>query len=252
MKKILVVLLFLWSFCWACLASDTQICLFKAKDYHQIKVNKQKKIELPSNGWHEGLFIKDDHLWVNNGQGLNTDVIDINTGERIGQIIVPGTFMEGISSFGDDTYVWSDWYDRAFFFGKLVDNEFVAKKSVKLGKLFPAGVVVAGEDVFVVTWKRGFGTKYYLLRFDRNGTLKDDIAIKHIKEPSQLAWDGKFLWISSWYSKKVYKVDITDYSLKGFFKTGISKTTGIVWDGNVFWVTGTSSDLYTFKIQENL
>ncbi|MDD4202769.1 MAG: hypothetical protein PHQ52_04825 [Candidatus Omnitrophica bacterium] len=251
MKKTLVLMIFLLSFCSLLFAEDAFRYLVKANDYHEISVKRERKIELPSSGWHEGLYIDDDQIWVNNGKGFNTDVLDIRTGKQTGQIIVPGTFMEGISKLPNGKYIWSDWYDRAFFFGELIDRELVIKARISVGDLFPAGIIAADDDIFVIGWERALDTKYYLLKFDKKGMLIEKTGIKDIQEPSQLAWDGKYLWISSWNSEKVYKVDISDYSLKGFFKTNIDRTTGIVWDGNGFWVTGTTEDIYVFKISKN-
>ena len=75
------------------------------------------------------------------------------------------------------------------------------------------------------------------------------MKIRGIHEPSQLAWDGEHLWISSWYNSKVYKVDVNNFKVLGAFKSPAKETTGITWDGEYLWVTGTHADLYQVKLK---
>jgi hypothetical protein len=83
---------------------------------------------------------------------------------------------------------------------------------------------------------------------DNGGRITERVEIKGINEPCQLAWDGKGLWISSWFDRRVYNVDVDTMEIKGHFPTQIRQTTGIAWDGESFWVTGTEADLYQFRL----
>jgi len=125
----------------------------------------------------------------------------------------------------------------------------VAERAVSLEPAYPAGVIWTGEKLYVITWTRGIGTKYGLLRMNKEGELLDEIRIKRIHEPAHLAWDGKYLWITSWYNQKVYKISTEDFKILGSFDSPAKDTTGIVWDGEGFWITGTHDDLYKVKLK---
>jgi hypothetical protein len=73
--------------------------------------------------------------------------------------------------------------------------------------------------------------------------------INNIQEPSQMAWDGKNLWVSSWYDRRIYKLDPDTMDIIGYINSPVKKTTGIAWDGAFLWVTGTYSDLYKMELQ---
>jgi len=38
--------------------------------------------------------------------------------------------------------------------------------------------------------------------------------------------------------------------VEGSFKSPAGETTGIAWDGEHFWITGTNADLYKVKIKQ--
>ena len=93
------------------------------------------------------------------------------------------------------------------------------------------------------------GTKFHILEMDADGNKLDKISIQNIQEPSQMAWDGRSLWITSWYRGLVYKVDVEKWECVGAFPSPVSDATGIVWDGEYLWLTGTYSDLYKMKLE---
>jgi hypothetical protein len=95
------------------------------------------------------------------------------------------------------------------------------------------------------------GTKFDLLKMDGNMKLLSTINIQDIEEPDQLAWDGKNMWIASWYDPMVYKVDVNTWEILAGFRSPVSRTTGIAWDGKYMWLTGTYSDLYKLEIEED-
>jgi hypothetical protein len=66
-----------------------------------------------------------------------------------------------------------------------------------------------------------------------------------------MAWDGAYLWVSSWYEQKVYKIDVNNWDILSAFRSPVPKTTGIAFDGKYLWLTGTYSDLYKLEILES-
>ena len=215
----------------------------------EIPVRVIKELPLPK-WYHEGLFLSGRYIWVNNGRGGMTWVVDPGEGTVVSTVKPVGTFTEGMTSAGDGTYWVTDWDNEKLHRVNIEKNRMVSVFEVSLSPEKPAGVVLTERSLYVITWLRGMGTKYYLRRFDREGRFLEKTRIKGIPEPSQVAWDGKFLWITSWYNQRVYKVDADTYDVLGYFKSPAPKSTGIAWDGEYFWITGTYAGLYQVEIAE--
>jgi glutamine cyclotransferase len=221
--------------------------LERVDEYEWIPVKVVKKIRLPG-GYHEGLYAEGGDIWVSNGRKGQTWVVDPSTGKIKSTIRSIATFTEAISAAGDGTYYVTDWDMMRLYRAERSGDKLVAKKSLSFEPSHPAGVIWTGDKLYVITWTRGVGTKFHLLEFDNSGNMASQILIKCIQEPSQLAWDGRYLWITSWYSRLVYKVDIDTWKAVGVFASPVSDATGIVWVGDDLWITGTHGDLYQLKV----
>jgi glutamine cyclotransferase len=212
-----------------------------------IGIEVVEKVVLPK-GYHEGLYHDGRNIWVNNGTNINTWVISPE-GEVLEEIIPPGTFTEGIADSDVPGKFWvTDWDTKMLYRVSVVSGKMEPEKEIFLGPAFPAGVARAGETLYVITWTRGLGTRYHLLQLDKNGNILHRTRIKGIFEPSQIAWDGRYLWITSWYNRRIYQLDPVDLSILGHFVSPAKETTGIAWDGEFFWITGTYDDLYKVRI----
>lgn len=199
-------------------------------------------------GYHEGLYYDGSDMWLANGMCGDIWVIDILTG-AVKETIKPiSTFTEGISKCGENEYFVTDWDDRKLYRAHRQGNALVPEASVSFAPAHAAGVVWTGSRLFVITWTRGLGTKFDLVELDREMRVVCTYRIRGIQEPSQLAWDGKYLWVSSWYSKCVYQVDIAAMAIVGSFRSPVPLTTGIVCEGGTMWLTGTHSDLYRIEV----
>lgn len=211
-----------------------------------IEAKVVRKLDLPS-GYHEGLFFDGKNIWLANGECGKIWIIDIATGGISRTLNPVGPFTEGIAKSGDSYFI-TDWETKKIYRARLEDDNFVSESEASLEPAHVAGVVLAGNRLFVVTWTRGFGTRFDLVELDGNFKVLRTFRIQRIQEPSQMAWDGKYLWISSWYSRLVYRVDIDIMEITGCFHSPVSLTTGIVWDGKYMWLTGTYGDLYQLEI----
>ena len=69
------------------------------------------------------------------------------------------------------------------------------------------------------------------------------------QEPAHMAWDGRYLWITSWYYRNVYKVNPDTWTIISYFLAPCNKPTGIAWDGKYLWITGTYADLYKVELE---
>ena len=224
----------------------------KADSYQKnIPVKLLKKIPLPE-GYHEGLFYDGSNIWVNNGEKGNTWVVDITSGEVISEIEPVGTFTEGLTKTPEGDYWLTDWDAKKVYHVEIIGNSMKPVFELSVAPAHPTGIVWNGNSLHLITWTRGMGTKYHLIQMDKEGKILRKNQIKGISEPSQLAWDGKNLWISSWYNQRVYRVDVSIFQITGYFRSPAKKTTGIVWDGEHLWVTGTKADLYMLKIEDHI
>jgi glutamine cyclotransferase len=246
MKKLVILTLFVLS---ARLAAAQDVPeLEKAERYEtNIPVKVIKRVPLPK-GYHEGLLFDGKNIWVNNGEKINTWIVDPETGEVLSEIIPPGTFTEGITVSNDPRYWVTDWDEKKLYRVAIKDNKMESDYEISLEPARPTGVVWTGEKLYVITWTRGMGTRYHLMQLDKNERMFRKMLIKGIHEPSQLAWDGKHLWITSWFSQRVYRVDVDTFRVLGSFRSPAKDTTGIAWDGEYFWITGTYADLYKVKV----
>jgi glutamine cyclotransferase len=216
--------------------------------YAAIQTRILKKVPLPR-WYHEGLYFDGKNIWVSNGLKGKTWIVDPDSGSIKDRIESAGPFTEAITSQENGLYIVTDWELKKIYTARVDNNIMTVVTEKSLLPAHPAGAIWNGSNIFVITWTRSpAGTKHRLLTMDERFNILKSEEIKKIHEPSQLAWDGKYLWISSWYNKRVYKVDAQTLEILGYFRSPVKKTTGIVWDGKYFWVTGTYSDLYKIEL----
>ncbi len=218
----------------------------------RIPAEVKQTIKLPPGGYHEGLFIKGGDIWVNNGRGINTWIVSLSEGKVTDEIVPPGTFSEGIidSSFPDRYWI-SDWDTRKLYRVEILDGKMLPDMEISFDPALPTGVTREGDRLFLITWTRGLGTRYHLHEIDKNGIVKRRMRIRGIPEPSQICWDGDYLWITSWYNRRVYRIEPGSLEVTGHFTSPARDTTGIAWDGEYFWITGTRDDLYRVKVDRH-
>jgi len=54
-----------------------------------------------------------------------------------------------------------------------------------------------------------------------------------------IAYDGKYLWLSSWRSDEIFMIDpINENVVKSFSSQSSGSPVGLAWDGNYLWVAG--------------
>ncbi len=245
MKAALIIGLLLFEL--ACVRHAHAETLKISNRYRAIPVRVIEKIKLPK-WYHEGLFYDGSNVWVINGKGGKIWVIDISSGTVKSEIEPIASFTEALVKKGDDIFYITDWYEKKIYRARIENNKVIAISSVSVVPSYPAGAIWIDQRLFVIIWTRGFGTKFDLLEMDEKMNMVRKIAVKHIHEPAHLAWDGENLWITSWFSKKIYKVDINEWAITGSFRSPVSRATGIAWDGKYLWLTGTYGNLYKIEI----
>ncbi|MGB2630041.1 MAG: glutaminyl-peptide cyclotransferase [Candidatus Omnitrophota bacterium] len=233
-------------------SSEEDRTLERAEKYEsRIPAEVVKELPIPK-GYHEGLYFDGSDIWLCNGENENIWVIDIKTGKVKSEIKPVGEFTEGITAAGDGTYWLTDWEDKKIYKVKMADGEMSVEYEIDLSPAHPAGVVWTGKRLYMITWTRSVvGTEYHLMQLNEKERMFRKMRIKRIHEPAHLAWDGKYLWITSWYSRMVYKVNVDTFKIIGSFHSPAKDTTGIAWDGKHFWITGTRANLYQVKVGES-
>lgn len=222
--------------------------LTKEKGLKPIPVKVKREIALPK-GYHEGLYLDGKDMWVANGSGGDTWIVDLRSGVITGRIRSVSGFTEAVTKGPDGKFYITDWNEKKLYGALRAEDGFTAEVVKSFEPAHPAGVIWNGVSFFVLTWTRGpLGTKFHLLKLDSACNMLAKVIINTIQEPSQLAWDGVNLWISSWYDKRVYRVDVDSWKITGFFSSPTVRTTGILCDGSSFWVTGTASGLYELEV----
>jgi DNA-binding beta-propeller fold protein YncE len=207
-----------------------------------------KKIPLPK-WYHEGILIDGNSIWVANGENGKIWVLDTKSKKVVSTIEPPAGFTEAVIDAGGGKYLVTDWDDKKLYQTRLVKNEMVIETVLTdFAPAHPAGAVSAGGRIFVTLWTRGLGTKFEIVELDKDFKEIGRMSLKEIQEPSQMAWDGRNLWITSWYNSRAYKVDVSSWKVLSSFRAPFNKATGIAWDGEYFWMTGTYADLYQLSV----
>ncbi|OGW92792.1 MAG: hypothetical protein A3G36_05625 [Omnitrophica bacterium RIFCSPLOWO2_12_FULL_45_13] len=206
------------------------------------------EIQIPK-WYHEGLYFDGKNVWVNNGEGGKTWVVDTSSGSVIKEIEPVGTFTESITLKSDNLFFVTDWNSEKIYTIRIEKGRMIAQSEVCVSPAHPAGAIWNGSNLFVITWTRGlYGTKFHIIKMDDKFNIATKKRINRIQEPAHLAWDGKNLWISSWYDRRVYKIEPENFEIMGYFKSPVERTTGIAWDGRYLWLTGTNANLYRIEI----
>lgn len=224
--------------------------LKKANGYKGVPIKVVRKIQIPK-WYHEGLFIDEGSIWVANGRKGNIWVVDIESAKITADIESPAGFTEAIIKADGGKYLVTDWEDKKLYEVVFDGQKAASKKSIiDFTPSHPAGLVSIGDRIFVILWTRGLGTKFEIAEFDKNFKETARISIRDIQEPAHMAWDGKSLWITGWYNRRIYRVDPENWEIMGSIRAPFNKVTGIAWDGKYLWVTGTYADLYQIELSE--
>ncbi|MCM8761192.1 MAG: SPASM domain-containing protein [Candidatus Omnitrophica bacterium] len=218
-------------------------------DCKKISARVVRKIEIPR-WYHEGLFYDGENLWLANGEKGKIWVLDVSSGKVLREIEPVADFPEALIRREDGALFTTEWYSKKIYRVRLEGDRLASEAETSFEPAHPAGLAWDGRRFYVVTWRRGLGTKFDLVELDADLNIVSTMPFRGIHEPDQLAWDGKYLWVSSWYSRRVYRINMEKRAITGYFDSPADMTTGIAWDGKYMWLTGTYSDLYQIEIEK--
>jgi glutamine cyclotransferase len=229
--------------------SRAEQSLKAAENKKRIVARVSKRLVVPRS-YHEGLYYDGRSIWLSNGEGGKTWVIDTSSGAVSSEIETVAGFTEAITAKGDGTFYTTEWDEKKVYRVGLEGDKLAVRSSVSVAPAHPAGAIWTGRRLYVILWDRGLlGTRFSIVEMDGDMKILDRIQIRTIQEPCQLAWDGARLWMTSWYDKRVYKIDVGVWEILGYFCSPVEKTTGIAWDGKKLWLTATYGDLYQMDVE---
>lgn len=229
-------------------AGDAVVDLVPSRSCGEMSARVIKRVCVPRS-YHEGLYYDGKNIWLCNGEGGKIWVVDPATERILSEMAPVGSFTEAITAKGDGTYFTTEWYDKNVYNVSIDSDRLEARSCVSVAPSHPAGAVWAGDRLYVVTWDRGLtGTKFAILEMDGEMNIIRKVRVRTVQEPCQLAWDGEHLWMTSWYDRRVYKIDVRSWEIVGYLCSPVEKTTGVMWDGKYLWVTGTYADIYQMSV----
>ena len=223
--------------------------LCPSKEMRCLQSKVVRKLAVPR-GYHEGLFYDGNSLWLANGENGKIWVIDMPSGSVRSEITPVADFAEAVITKGDGFFYSTEWRAKKLYKARLEGGSLLPEAEADFSPAHPAGMAWSGERFYIVTWTRGLGTKFHLVEVGGDLKVIGSSRIRGIHEPCQLAWDGKNLWVSSWYSRRIYRIDTGKGGIDAYFNSPVDLTTGIAWDGRNMWVTGTYDDVYVIAIED--
>lgn len=205
----------------------------------------------------EGLASDGEHLWVGDFQTGLIYRVDTDRPESTTAFASPGHRVEGLA--WDGTHLWSADYETKLIYRlEVTDTALVVTRTLTppgTGK--PVGLAWDGEALWLTTW-----TPFYLYRVDP--VTGQALVTRMIQAPAEplyptagvgrypedLAWDGEALWITDWYTGKVYRIDpqtLTHLETReagGDRSLGLAFHQGYLWNGD----TAAPTSLYRLDI----
>lgn len=134
----------------------------KSKDFKSmIPIEVLEEIPIPK-GYHEGLLVEKNKIFINNGEKGNTWILDVSSKKIISEIKSLGTFSEGIAKAPNGKYWITDWDTKKLYLARIENDSMINEKEISFDPSHPVGIVWNGENLYLITWTRGVGTKYHL------------------------------------------------------------------------------------------
>jgi glutaminyl-peptide cyclotransferase len=192
--------------------------------------------KIPHSGYSEGITHHDGFLW----HALPKAILKINPadGEIVERLTPPTEYSESLEWFQGKLYNLS-FSDDGIYVGAKGKGKLEFAKKGKTPEVHGWGITHNGKHLIVTG---DYSSKLYFLD---PKTLKLVKTLKtEGKDLEDLAWDGKWIWTSSFTADKghIYKMDpdsgkiLDKYSLPQPGECPVID--GIAYDGKNFWITG--------------
>jgi sugar lactone lactonase YvrE len=206
----------------------------------------------------EGLASDGVDLWVADYQSGLLYEMETGTGTVLRTFEAPGPRPEGLA--WDGSHLWcADWDSRRVYrlaVGEstlTVDRELPVPAPAENGH--PVGLAWDGSALWLTTWQ-----PFYLLRLDpvtgtvlRSRNLQDAPPLYPPRvpgslAPEDLAWYGGQLWITDWYTWKIYRVDPESLLVTETYDAGATASVGLTFHGGRLWNGDTDAPASLFEL----
>lgn len=205
--------------------------------------------QIPHSGYSEGLHFHGGFLWNSNPDSIVK--IDPKDGTVVEKFKPATTYSESIVwALGK---LWNvSFRDNGLYAGAPSKNSVEFKKIGEVPEVHAWGIEFI-QGKIVVTGD--FSAKLYFLD-PKNGKLVK-ILTTEIKDVEDLAWDGKYIWASSFSMSRgsVFRIDIQTGKTKDEFLLPVASQCpvidGIAVEGKTLWITGKyCPSIYQLKLPE--
>lgn len=212
---------------------------------------REQKLEIikkiPHSGYSEGLDFHEGFLW----HALPKEIVKIDPkdGQVLARFSPASEYSESIKWFNGR--IWNlSFSDNGLYQGELKGTSLVFKKITTLPEPHGWGIERIGNDLVV---SGNFSS--YLYFFDTQKMKWGRVLKTEATEIEDLAWDGQWLWSSSFssHSGKIFALDISSGKIQGFWalpeKDQCPVIDGIAVQGKTLWITGKDCpSIYQVKI----
>jgi glutamine cyclotransferase len=194
------------------------------------------KRTIPHTGYSEGLDYRDGYLW----HALPKQILKIDPadGSVLERFTPPTDYSESLCWWGNEMMNLS-FSDDSIHAGKLQDGKMVFTKRGRVPEVHGWGIT-HDDRHWIVTGD--YSSKLYFL--DRKSLEVKRTLDTEVTALEDLAWDGKWIWTSSFTQRpgQIFKIDPKTGKVGGYYRLSEKDECpiidGIAWDGKLFWVTG--------------
>ncbi len=203
--------------------------------------------KIPHSGYSEGLDFHEGFLW----HALPKEIVKIDPkdGQVLARFSPASEYSESIKWFKGSLWNLS-FSDNGLYQGELKKDQFLFKKVGTLPEPHGWGIEQVGNELVV---SGNFSSHLYF--YDPQKLKWGRVLKTEASEIEDLAWDGEWLWSSSFssHSGKIFVLDIKTGKIQSFWelpeKDQCPVIDGIALQGKTFWITGKDCpSIYQVKI----
>ncbi len=193
------------------------------------------------------------HLWVGDYITGLIYRVDPARPESTRAYASPGPHVEGLT--WDGTHLWSaDWSTGLIYRLAVGDTVLAVTRSFAApGAGDPVGLAWDGEALWLTTWNPPI-----LYRLDpAAGAVLVEQPVKwdggslypaHAFFPEDLAWDGEALWMTDWWTRKVYRINPDTFELLDTRDAGGNRSLGLAFHKGYLWNGDTETPPSLFRL----
>lgn len=192
--------------------------------------------KIPHTGYSEGLDFRDGYLW----HALPKEIlkIDPSDGSVLERFTPPTEYSESLAWWGNDLINLS-FTDDSIHIGNLKNGKLSFTKRGRVPEVHGWGV--AHDDQHWIA-TGDYSAKLYFL--DRKSLEVKRTIDAEVTALEDLAWDGKWIWSSSFTQRRgqFFRIDPKTGKVPSFYKLHPEDECpiidGMAYDGKNLWITG--------------